>query len=193
MPSGDESAGWREYADAIVAVAPPKDRLVVVAQSLAGFSAPLVCDRLDVAQLVLLNAMIPLPGETGMDWWSDTGQGKAQRDYLARIGLTPEDAQDDRVLYFHDVPPDVTEEVFARGEPQQTMTPMHQPWPLDAWPSVQTFVLSSREDRLFPLEFQRRVAHERLGIDAIEIPGGHLVALSRPDDLADQLQQLLDR
>ena len=42
-------------------------------------------------------------------------------------------------------------------------------------------------DRLFPAEFQRRLAKRRLGIDADEIPGGHLVALSNPVGLADRL------
>jgi hypothetical protein len=38
-----------------------------------------------------------------------------------------------------------------------------------------------------PLSFQRRVARDRLDSDAVEIPGGHLVALSRPIDLVEQL------
>ena len=49
--------------------------IVLVAQSLAGFTAPLVCERLPVDLLVLLNAMIPMPGETGNDWWANTGSG----------------------------------------------------------------------------------------------------------------------
>ena len=47
------------------------------------------------------------------------------------------------------------------------------------WPAL--------DDRFFPAEFQRRVAKERLGIDADQIPGGHLVALSNPAGLADRL------
>jgi hypothetical protein len=48
-------------------------------------------------------------------------------------------------------------------------------------------VLAGADDRFFPAEFQRRVAKERLGIDADQIPGGHLVALSNPAGLADRL------
>lgn len=40
---------------------------------------------------------------------------------------------------------------------------------------------------MFPLVFQRRVAQERLGITPDEIDGGHLVALSRPAEVADRL------
>jgi pimeloyl-ACP methyl ester carboxylesterase len=63
-----------------------------------------------------------------------------------------------------------------------------QPWPLPKWPAVATRFLQGRDDRLFPLEFQRRVVRERLGIGVDEMPGGHLVALSRPGELADRLE-----
>jgi pimeloyl-ACP methyl ester carboxylesterase len=45
-------------------------------------------------------------------------------------------------------------------------------------------VIAGRDDRLFPLEFQRRVARERLGLDVVEVPGGHLAALSQPEAVA---------
>jgi pimeloyl-ACP methyl ester carboxylesterase len=187
LPASDDRAGWTEYADAIVTAVDGRNRVILVAQSLAGFSAPLVCGRVAVELLILLNAMIPRPGETGEAWWSDTGQAAAQRDYLATIGLTPEAAADPAVLYFHDVPQDVTAEAFERGEPDQSMTPMQQPWPLEAWPAVPTRVLVGREDRLFPAAFQRRIAQERLGLSVDQINGGHLLALSRPRELAEWL------
>jgi pimeloyl-ACP methyl ester carboxylesterase len=49
---------------------------------------------------------------------------------------------------------------------------------------VPTRVLAGRDDRFYPLEFQRRVAADRLGRPVDEVPGGHLVALSRPVELA---------
>jgi pimeloyl-ACP methyl ester carboxylesterase len=67
-----------------------------------------------------------------------------------------------------------------------------EPWPLDAWPAVPTRVLAPRDDRLFPLEFQRRVARGRLGLEIDEIDGGHLPMLSRPIELAERLIELAD-
>lgn len=189
LPAGDEEAGWNEYADAIVSAIGDRTELVLVAQSLAGFSAPMVCQRLRVELLVMLNAMIPLPGETGGEWWTNTGHEAAQRDYLASIGLSLDDAHDQTVLYFHDVPPEVVAEAFRRGEPDQSGTPMEQQWPVSSWPDVPTRVLVGRDDRLFPAAFQRRIARERLGIVADEIDGGHLVALSRPHELVDRLER----
>jgi pimeloyl-ACP methyl ester carboxylesterase len=191
LPSGDETAGWEEYADAVdAAIGDRRSGLVLVAQSLAGFTAPLVCERRPVDLLVFLNGMIPLPGETGNDWWGNTGSGQAMREHLRSIGLSDADAQDDKVIYFHDVPPDLVEAAYARGEPQQSMTPMSQPFALAAWPDVPTRVIAGRDDRLFPLEFQRRVAHDRLGLEVDEVPGGHMAALSHPGELARRLDEL---
>ena len=187
LPAGDDSAGWAVYADAIVESIGDRTRVILVAQSLAGFSAPLVCERVPVELLVLLNAMIPRPGETGAEWWSNTRQPEAQHAHLATLGLSPERADDD-TIYFHDVPPQVRAEAVRRGEPAQSWTPMTQAWPLDAWPDVPTRVLIGRDDRLFPAGFQRRIARERLAIEANEIEGGHLLALSRPRELVERLE-----
>jgi pimeloyl-ACP methyl ester carboxylesterase len=187
LPAGDESAGWSEYADAVVEAIGDRPDVVLVAQSMAGFTAPLVAERVPVDLIVLLNAMIPLSGETGNAWWANTRRKEAEQAYYARVGLPPETADDEVALYFHDVAADVVEEA-ATHIPEQTMTPMVQPWPLESWPEVPTRVLIGGDDRLFPAEFQLRVAMERLGIDGDVIEGGHMVALSRPREVADRLE-----
>lgn len=54
--------------------------------------------------------------------------------------------------------------------------------------SVPTRFLQGHDDRFFSVEFQRRLARDRLAITLYEIPGGHLFALSRPQELADRLE-----
>ena len=78
LPSDDESAGLPEYADAVAAAMGDHDDVVLVAQSLGGFTAPMVCARRPVGLLVLVNAMIPLPGETPGEWWDATGWSAAR-------------------------------------------------------------------------------------------------------------------
>jgi pimeloyl-ACP methyl ester carboxylesterase len=190
LPAADEGAGWSEYADAVVTAIGGRRDVVLVAQSLAGFTAPIVADRMSVDLIVMLNAMIPLPGETGNEWWANTGQGEAEQAYFASVGLSPDTADDEIALYFHDVAPEVVEEA-ADHIPEQTMTPMVQPWPLESWPEVPTRVLIGADDRLFPADFQLRVAKERLGLDGDVIPGGHMVALSSPGPVADRLEAYL--
>lgn len=188
LPADDASADLDAYADTIVEAAAGREGIVLVAQSMGGFSAPLACDRLSVSLLVLVNAMIPRPGETGGEWWEATGQAQAAREFAAAQGRDPTGDLDLMDVFFHDVPAQVIEEAMAAGEPDQSDTPFAQPFPLDRWPDVPTRVVASRDDRLFPVEFQRPVAIDRLGILPDEVPGGHLVALAHPVPLVDQIE-----
>jgi pimeloyl-ACP methyl ester carboxylesterase len=179
LPAGDDGAGFAEYADAVVAaIGDRRGGLVLVGQSLAGFTVPLVAQRVPVEAIVLLNAMVPKPGESAGEWWEATGQ-PAARDA---------DGIDPLADFFHDVPPEIVAEAMAAGEPEQSGTPFEKPWPLPAWPDVPTRFLQGRDDRFFPLGFQRRVVAERLpGVEVEELPGGHLLALGRPVELAEAL------
>ena len=190
LPAADDTAGLRQYADAVIRAVGDLNRasLVVVAQSLAGFIAPLVCQQVPLALLVLVNAMIPQPAETPGDWWGHTGHAEAKRRKNLRDGR-PADAEFDPLIdFFHDVPRHVVDEALAQGPPRQSDKPFTTPCTFDVWPDVPTRVLVGRDDRFFPREFQRRVARERLGITPDEMPGGHLVALSRPRELAERLE-----
>jgi pimeloyl-ACP methyl ester carboxylesterase len=184
LPGPDESAGLPEYADMVVAAAGSQDDIVLVAQSMGGFTAPVACMLTPVRLLILVNAMIPLPGETPGDWWGNTGWEPA-RVAAARAGGYP--AEFDLAAYFlHDVPADVVATGEGHNFPEADIA-FSQPCIIERWPDVPTRVLAGRDDRFFPLEFQRRVARDRLGEDVEELPGGHLVALSRPAELADRL------
>ena len=179
LPCDDDSAALPQYADAVVdamdTAGSSHQDLVLVAHSLAGFTAPLVADRRPVGLLVLLNAMVPSPGETPGDWWAATGYEDA---------VSGQDSDD---AFFGDLDPDLAAQ--ARAELRdQSSTPFVAPWPLQAWPRVPTRVLVARADRLFPAAFQHRVLRQRLGLIAEEIDGGHFVALSRPGELADRLE-----
>ena len=188
LPAEDDSAGWSEYADAVVEAVGDRTNVILVAESMGGFTAPIVCARRQVDLLVLLNAMIPVPTETFNAWWSNTGQGAAQRGYHASLGLTAAETDDDAVIYYHDLPAELRAEAQARTWQDQSATPLNEPWPLSSWPDVPTRVLAGRHDRMFPLDFQRRIARERLGIEVDEIDGGHMVAMSNPAELAARLE-----
>ena len=188
LPAGDDAAGLPEYADTVVEAIGDRTDLIVVAQSMGAFTAPLVCDRVDVRLLILVAPMIPAPGETVGTWWSNTGQGTASRQQDVAEGRDPDAEFDVMTAFFHDVAPEIVADAFARGEPRQSDTPWDQPWPLDEWPSVPTKVLAGRHDRLFPLEFMRRLARERLDVEVDVLDTGHLPALSRPEELAQRLE-----
>ncbi len=188
LPCDDPAAGLAEYADTVLSAIGDRRDLIVVAQSMAGFTAPLICDRVPVDLLVMLAAMIPSPGESPGDWWTATGQREARRAQDALDGRSPDAPFDPVTAFFHDVPPEVTAETMSRGARDQSDEPFEKPWPLSAWPDVPTRFLLCREDRIFPPPFMRRLAQERLGLTADEMDGGHLPALSRPDDLVARLE-----
>jgi pimeloyl-ACP methyl ester carboxylesterase len=190
LPASDPAAGFEAYVAAVVsAIAHRRSDLIVVAQSLAGFTAPLVADRVPVSLMILLNAMVPRPGESAGEWWENTGHEKARAAYYARNALELPPEFDPLEAFFHDVPSEVVQEAMAMGEPVVRFdTLFREPWPLSGWPNVPTRFIQARDDRFFPLDFQRRVVTERLAIPVEEIPGGHLVALSRPLELAQVLE-----
>lgn len=186
LPGDDDAAGLPEYVDAVLDAARDRAGVLLVAQSLGAFSASLAAARLPGCRLVLLNAMIPAPGETPGEWWENTGQPEAKRDNDIREGRDP-DAEFDLATYFlHDTPAEILGEVMSTGRPESDKV-FADPWTLSAWPDVPRTVIAARDDRFFPLEFQTRLARDRLGLDADTLPGGHLVALSHPEELVDLL------
>ena len=181
-----------DQADAIVAAAQDLEHVILVAQSMAAFSAPLACDRLPVDRLVLLNAMIPLPGETAGEWWDNTGQAAAVRENDIREGRDPDAEFDLATAFFHDLPPEVLQQVLQSESADPAASLFSVPFDLPTWPEVPTTVLAGRDDRFFPFAFQQRVAAERLGLEVEPIPGGHLAALSQPEALSRCLLRLAD-
>jgi pimeloyl-ACP methyl ester carboxylesterase len=174
LPVDDDTAGLQEYADVVVEAIGDNRDLILVAQSMAGFTAPMVAERLPVDLIVLLAAMVPSPGESPGEWWDNTGW-HSDGDF------------DPLVTFLHDVPPDVVAE-SAHHVTAQSGKPFELPWPLDSWPDVPTRFLLCRDDRFFPAEFQRRVVKERLGITPDEMDGGHLPALHSPEELVRRLE-----
>ena len=64
LPADDDSTRLAEYADAVAGKIGDRTGLILVAHSFGGFPAPLVCDRMPVELLVMLNAMDESLGAT---------------------------------------------------------------------------------------------------------------------------------
>ncbi|KQY59245.1 hypothetical protein ASD11_06595 [Aeromicrobium sp. Root495] len=192
LPGDDPEVDLEGYIDLVVrAVQGCEGPVVLVGQSFGGFSAAGAALRVPVQRLVLLNAMIPAPGESGAGWWKAVGQAQARRDAERDAGRDPEAGFDVLEVFFHDAPDDVLAEA-AEHERDEVEAAFHAPWPGESWPDVPTAVLAGDDDRLFPLALQQRVAQERLGLPVAVVPGGHLNALTRPVDVAAALLSLTD-
>lgn len=185
LPADDPAYGLADYARLVVEAIGDRggSGLVLVAQSMGAFVAPLVAEQVPVGRIDLVCPMIPAPGESAGQWWSASGESEAYVAYARELGRDPDAPFDLHWGFFHDVPQEIVDRIMAAGERDQSDTPFAEPWPLGAWPDVPTRVLAGRLDRLFPLEFMRRLARERLGVEPDVIDTGHLPALARPDDL----------
>ncbi len=182
------SATFDDQAKTIVDAAGACDNITLVALSMGAFSAPVASVQLPVAELVLVNAMIPVPCETAGEWWANTGQVEAMRMSDLRNGRDPDAGFDEQFHFLHDFPPEVLQTLMSSDDASPPAASLFQSgFALSGWPHLPTTVLAGRDDRFFPYEFQRRVAKERLGLEAEQLPGGHLLALSHPRPLVARL------
>lgn len=186
LPAGEDGAGLAEYADTIAAAMGDAREVVLVAQSMGAFSAPIAAaaarDR--VARIVLVAPMIPVPGETAGAFWEASGQDVAQRALAVAEGRDPDAPFDLDEMFLHDVPAEVAARLLEEGDTRDEGKSFADPWPLDAWPDVPTRVIAGARDRLLPLDYMRGLARSRLGLEAVTVvDAGHLPALSRPEDL----------
>lgn len=185
LPGDDETAGLARYTDLVVDAIGSRTGIVLVAGSLGGFTAPLVGSRVPIRELVLVNAMIPLPGETARDWWANTGALEAQAAAARAGGYGPFEPEH---YFLHDVDPATAAEGRLHERPEADVA-FHSVCDFTTWPAVRTRVLAGSDDRFFPVDLQRRVARSRLGIPVDVIPGGHLLPLVQPRLVADYLLQ----
>ena len=184
LPGDDATAGLPEYAGLVTAAIGGRDDVVLVAQSLGAFTAPLAAARPGVRALVFVNAMIPVAGETPGAWWGNTGWEQARIDAALAGGYRPEFDLD--TYFLHDVPP----EVAAAGLPYQRPEAdavFGSVCDFGEWPAMPLRAVAGSGDRFFPAGFQRKLAADRLGVTADLLPGGHLIALAQPAVLADYL------
>lgn len=187
LPGDDDGAGLHEYADIIAAGIGDRSGVVLVGYSLGAFSVAMVAQRVALKAIVFVNAMIPKPGETAAAWWDNTGWSTARVDAAKLKGYPIE--FDLETYFLHDVDP----RVAADGEPHQRVesdTAFGIACQFATWPAAPIHVVAGADDRFFPVEFQRRVARDRLGVDVDVLPGGHLMLISQPKALADYLVAL---
>src|SRR4029450_1947746 len=77
----------------------------------------------------------------------------------------------------------------------QAASPRLEPWPVDALPGVEGSSVLCRDERVISPAWSRTMSRELLGVEPIELDGGHSPFLSRPPELAGVVGRLgcLDR
>ena len=189
LPIGAPNAGASEYADAVVsALADLGEPPVLVGHSMAGMVIPVVAARRPVQLLVFLAAAIPKLGSSLFDRFRGEERDMFQPDWP---GKDPSRSRQHALDYlFHDCDAALAEEAIAHLRPQASSRVAIEPPPIQKWPAVPSQSIICTEDRTFNPEWSRKASRALLGVEPIEIPGGHCPFLSRSDLLATELAGL---
>ena len=195
LPSDDPSATFSTYADVVVrAMEVEPAGAVLVAHSMAGLSVPIAASRLPVRALVFMCGLIAAPGRSLVDQFQDQpdmlvagyGSGLSEPDDERRRQWLDFEAA--RITLYGDCDDAVARAAFDRLRPQAEDT-YFEPCPLVGLPDIEYAYIMGSEDRLVNPEWSREAAATRLGVQPIELPGGHSPFLARQGALAEILHQ----
>jgi pimeloyl-ACP methyl ester carboxylesterase len=194
LPISDPSLGAADYAKIVEAALAPASEPILVGHSMAGLVIPIVASHRPIRRLVFLASFLPSPGRSANEQrateaidgrvpprtaeWTDLG------DDVWMVG--PNTATE---LFFHDAPAAVARWATRRLRPQAHRV-FTESTPLAAWPDVESRTIVCRDDRALNPDWVRTASRKRLGVDAIELGGGHSPSLTRPAELAQVLDSL---
>ena len=194
LPVDDVGADASAYARAIAQTvdAAGWTRPTIVGHSLSGVALPLVPDLVDVGHLVFLGALIPVPGERMLDVFRREGVRGDTAPYIEedaerRSSWTSYEGAFE--IFYRDVEPPRARAAFERLRPQ-ARAPYAEICALERFPDVPTSYVLMREDRMILPRWSREAAPARLGVQPIELPGGHSPMIADPVRLAAALVDL---
>jgi pimeloyl-ACP methyl ester carboxylesterase len=184
----DESAAW--HAETIVQ-ALDRSRLspadvVCVAHSAGGMYLPLIAKRWSPRRMVFLAAVVPRPGVSVLEQY----QADPSMFNPAWVGQNPLEDKVALEFVYHDCPPDRLDWALSTRLVFYAKRAIEEPCPLLAWPSVPSTYIVCSDDRTITPGWQRKAAQELLGVEPVELPGGHCPHVSRPEALAEVLEQM---
>jgi pimeloyl-ACP methyl ester carboxylesterase len=209
LPIEDPSASLSDFADAVLRSLPKdEDDIILVGHSMAGTVIPIVASKRPVRKLVFLAALIPYPGTSTVeqfyedvpDMMKAAGCDRPEESKLEKfrdepdlfvpawIGKNPSESEAVAIeVLFHDCKLDVARWAISKLRNQKSPAHISDVFPLETLPDVGALYIVCTDDRTISPAWSRYAARKRLGVDAIELPGGHCPYLSRPAHLASVL------
>ena len=167
------------------------DDIVVVGHSLGGVTAVVVPLLRPVRKVVLLAALVPRPGRSLGDVMASepdttTEEFNAVPRRVGEHGAVSWDPDVAAAFFYRACDPDTARWAAAKLR-TQVWTTSREPCPLDKWPDCELASIVCSEDELLAPAWSRRIAREVLGVEPVELPGGHFPMLAIPSQLADAL------
>ncbi len=209
LPIENPEANLSEFAQAVLdPLHESEEDIVLVGHSMAGTVIPIVASQRPIRRLVFLNALIPYPGMSTLEqceFQATANLFKAEEynpvkskfehlryePHMLNSALRGKDPVKDRAIamefHFHDCQPDIAEWSISKLRTHRSPAHLTEIFPLQKLPDVEYSYILGTEDRILYPAWSRYAARKRLGIDPIEITGGHYLQLSRPAQLADIL------
>jgi pimeloyl-ACP methyl ester carboxylesterase len=186
LPIDDPTTGWEERIEPVLlALDGVSGVIVVVAHSAASGYGALVADRLDEPLLVhLCPRLLPFPPPPA-----------APQAFRPNFPFPPE-RPDGTKAWEREA---AIEAMYPRLERRTAedladrLRPTGPPaddFPLPAHPDVATSLIYATEDEFFEPDWERFMARELLGVEPIEISGGHFPMAEDPEGLAEVLDRL---
>jgi pimeloyl-ACP methyl ester carboxylesterase len=195
LPMSNVATGARDWAEVVVAaLSQIEDEVIVVGHSMAGLALPVIAAMRPVARMIFVAAWVPAPGMSYAEYLAThDGLGSLTVPFEQIIideqgrHVLPDDVAAE--IFYHDVPPEDTCRAVKRLGPSAATAAL-EPSPIPAWPDVPSSYILMSDDRAVLPEWSRRAARERLGVEPVELPGGHCPFYSRPQHFADALAGL---
>ena len=181
----DRGAAWhaQTIADQLRESRCTLSGIVCVAHSAAGMFLPIVADLVKPRSMVFLAALIPRLGLSIID------QFRADPS-MFRPEWVGKDPMDDNVaiqFLYHDCPEDRIDWALSTRIAFYAKRAMEEMCQLSTWPATPSVYIACRDDRTIDPAWQRRASREWLGVEALELDGGHCPNVGRPEALADML------
>ena len=188
LPLELNDASFDDYAQVVLDQLGEGDAPVLVGHSLSSAVIPLVAVKRPVRLLAYLcPAMGGFPAPADEPPYQRAAYERPPVDAMDRSWWPRDRAMSQ--LYAR-IEPELAQRLALRLRPQPQSL-FAAPYPLSRPPEVPSAFLYAREDELFDDRWSRWIAPRLVGVDAIELPGGHFPMLEHPDLLADVLEACL--
>ena len=191
LPIEDDDAGPERCAEVVARVLEGVASPILVGHSIAGLLLPAAAELTGASLMVFLCAMVPVEGASLADQQAQE-PGMVVYPYHSvtdERGRTLATREVARAMYYSDCSEADLDWAMPLLRPQSPALRM-APFPAGGWPKVPAAYIVCGQDAVVSPEWSRRAARERLGVEAIELPGGHSPQLSQAPRLARVLDEL---